>query len=192
MYTFCCTTLIVWKEDMVACQDALVGCFVTTPFLFPFQPQLSHLLSQTILLFSHPLHYGCLKVILGMNLMASTSVLFSFFSFQCLIVWRLQFCEVSMKWFSLFLNVCVLPLNVLCMHHDVLCYICEEWILFDAWSIVMMSDHQFRRTTLIRCNERYFWTWERYDEMNLVLCWLGCVRCGCTHVLCMIRMSVEW
>ena len=34
MPTFCCTTLIGWQEDLVSWHHALVGCFVTTPFLF--------------------------------------------------------------------------------------------------------------------------------------------------------------
>ena len=48
MPTFCCITPIGWHEDLVSCQYALVGCFVTIP-LFLFQPQSSPLLSQTIL-----------------------------------------------------------------------------------------------------------------------------------------------
>ena len=49
MPTFCCKTPIGWQEDLLTCHHALVGCFVTTPFFTLFQPQLSPLLSQTIL-----------------------------------------------------------------------------------------------------------------------------------------------
>ena len=34
--TFCCTTPNGWQEDLVTWHHALVGCFVTTPFSFPF------------------------------------------------------------------------------------------------------------------------------------------------------------
>ena len=64
MVTLCCTTPNGWQEDLVTWHHALVGCFVTTPFLFPFQSQLS-LLSQTIL--SSHVHFiiDALKCSLG-------------------------------------------------------------------------------------------------------------------------------
>ena len=85
MPILCYTTPIGWQEDLVTCHHALVDCFVTTPFL-PFQPQLSPLLSLTILFFSRLLLRACLETIFWMYLMVSVSVSSSFFPFQWFMV----------------------------------------------------------------------------------------------------------
>ena len=101
MPTFCCTTPVGWQEDLVTCHDALVDCFVTTPFL-PFQPHLSPLLSQVIHFFSHPLLPACFEMKFGTNSMVLPSVSSSFFPFQWFMVLALQYCEVSMGPFFFF------------------------------------------------------------------------------------------
>ena len=84
MLTFCCTTPNGWQEDLVTCHHALVGCFVTTPFLFP-----TTIVSSSFSLhpfFSRPLLHACLEMIFGMNLMTPTSKSSSLLPFQWLMV----------------------------------------------------------------------------------------------------------
>ena len=83
---FCYTTLIGWQKDLMTCHHALVGCFVTTPFPFPFPTTIVSSSFPNHPFFSRLLLHGCLKMMLGMNLMALVIVLSSFFPYQCLIV----------------------------------------------------------------------------------------------------------
>ena len=134
MPTFCCTTPNRWQEDLVNGHHELVSCFVTTPYIFPFQPRMFPLLSQTII--SSHLHFFTVD-----NLGWSSRLIWwlqqashSFLPFQWLIVWGFQFCEVSMEPFFFFIIICVKSFDIWCISDGMLCHECNYWILFDVYA----------------------------------------------------------
>ena len=130
MPTLCCTTPNGWRKDLVNCHHALVGCFVTTPFLFPFPTTIVSSSFSNHPFFSRPLLLACLEIIFGdVTLMASKNGSSSFFPFHWLTIWVFQFCEVSMERFYFFLIVCMMSFDVLCICHDVLYHCYDERML---------------------------------------------------------------
>ena len=122
-----------------------------------------------------------------MTLMASTSSSSSFFPIQLLIVWRLQFCEVSMEWFFSLLFVFVISL----MYQYIQCHAISH---INVVNLALCRKHSYDRVIIRvrRLVEEKSDKRENGHERNTMK-WieccvgLGCVHYGCTHVLCMKR-----